>query len=288
MNGPIMAKDQNKDSRQLVIEVLGNKWPLSAREIYRKMVSENGKSITYQAVHKIIVNLLKENIVEKEGSGYKLNMEWIGKLKSFGENLMQKYSGKNMDVSTLAEGTSYTAEFNSPMAEVYYWALAQHALILQRFGPLEKASFQYPMWPITIISDQQYKQMEYMLIPENGKANLIHGKLTPVDKFLLRVWESFGVISAVSKETWALNPDHSTSIVGDIVFNYYHEPAAKKEWVKVYDGIGEEVEMKPVYELFFEKTYKSQIIVTRNKMLAEKYLEEARRIIDGSQIKKTK
>jgi len=78
-----------KTVKEKIIQILSNEFPLSARKIYNKIKNEN--SVSYQAVHKALKELVDENIVEKSGREYLLNVEWIRNLKIFVYRLNKFY-----------------------------------------------------------------------------------------------------------------------------------------------------------------------------------------------------
>lgn len=71
---------KDKSTKDLVIDILSKEWPLTSKKIYNKIRKEYGKSITYQAVFKVIDKLSKEGILNKENQEYALNLAWLHEL----------------------------------------------------------------------------------------------------------------------------------------------------------------------------------------------------------------
>lgn len=77
--------------RDAVVTILGCKWPLSLKAVFFAVTKEYALSVSYQAVHKALKQLVENGIAVKEDGGYCLNIKWIKKIKQFGSNLEQAY-----------------------------------------------------------------------------------------------------------------------------------------------------------------------------------------------------
>ncbi len=83
-------------SRDIIISLLSSNWPVSTKKIYTLMRKRYNVSISYQAVHKILQELLTDGVVLKENKNYQLNPKWIKELKEFSERLESLYNLPNM------------------------------------------------------------------------------------------------------------------------------------------------------------------------------------------------
>ncbi|MFH0969993.1 MAG: hypothetical protein V1776_00855 [Candidatus Diapherotrites archaeon] len=68
--------------RDYVLVILSEEFPLTVKEIYRQVLKQ-GNNVTYQAVHKVITQLLSENILEKKGKNVQLSSQWIERVKDY-------------------------------------------------------------------------------------------------------------------------------------------------------------------------------------------------------------
>ncbi len=76
-----------KSTKSLILSVLGKRFPLSLNQIYADVKLE--KNLSYQAVHKIIKELVKDRLVEKVEKQYFLNKRWI---KQQADRFLEYYS----------------------------------------------------------------------------------------------------------------------------------------------------------------------------------------------------
>ena len=90
MNSTLLLKTSS--TKDQIINVLSNSWPLNAKEIYNKLQKEFGSELSYQGVHKTLIELEKNNILTHNGQGYELSKQWISSSKDFFTELDYKYS----------------------------------------------------------------------------------------------------------------------------------------------------------------------------------------------------
>lgn len=85
---------EKKGVKQIVTAILGSEWPLTTKQLYRKVEAKRA-SISYQGVHKAISQLKQEGIVVKGENGFSLATDWIRAVKIHGESLEERYFGKS-------------------------------------------------------------------------------------------------------------------------------------------------------------------------------------------------
>jgi len=79
-------------TKDTIIQILSEEWPLSVKQIYERVKKKSDHPLTYQAVHKVIKQLLGEGIVELKGKNYILNKNWLKQTHSAYEGLLKNYS----------------------------------------------------------------------------------------------------------------------------------------------------------------------------------------------------
>lgn len=73
--------------KDIVIAILCDKWPLTPKSIYNIMKRQYAICVSYQAVHKVIKQLVEKGVLIREDRSYLLNIEWIQRVRKFGEEL---------------------------------------------------------------------------------------------------------------------------------------------------------------------------------------------------------
>jgi predicted transcriptional regulator len=87
---PCIQKKQ-ADTRDHIVSILMENWPLTTKTIYSLLTKRHGQSLTYQAVHKTVKQLLQQGIVVHYNKKYYLNSEWIQQVKKFVLNFEENY-----------------------------------------------------------------------------------------------------------------------------------------------------------------------------------------------------
>jgi len=106
----IPAFKKSKSVKDMTISILASEWPLSTKQIYNR-VKKTGLSVSYQAVHKSLKELLEKNVIEKKRKKYKISLEWGEQLRMFGEKIESLYkTGKVISgSSSVGEIRFYTS-----------------------------------------------------------------------------------------------------------------------------------------------------------------------------------
>jgi len=83
----IYGEESNKGK---IIEILSIQPNLTAKQIYHKLKTKYGVRITYQGIHKILLELVRDKILEKNKKYYCVNIEWLDNLQYYSSNLRKK------------------------------------------------------------------------------------------------------------------------------------------------------------------------------------------------------
>ncbi|MBR9675634.1 hypothetical protein GOV05_01345 [Candidatus Woesearchaeota archaeon] len=76
--------------KNLILDILTYKYPLSARKIFYE-IKKRGESLTYQAVHKFLKELLNKEVLLEKDKEYMINLDWVYKLENHLNVLKSKY-----------------------------------------------------------------------------------------------------------------------------------------------------------------------------------------------------
>ncbi len=77
-----MGKIKKRSVRETIISILSKEFPLNIKKIYNKIKKEYNLGVTYQAVFKLIKEMLEDGILKKNDKEYQLNLEWIKELEN--------------------------------------------------------------------------------------------------------------------------------------------------------------------------------------------------------------
>jgi len=83
--------DEKSGVKEIIIEVLSEDHPATAKKLYNIVKKGYRKQVSYQAVHKALNELLKENSIVKQKKKYSLNRDYIRNLSYFVKKLEMNY-----------------------------------------------------------------------------------------------------------------------------------------------------------------------------------------------------
>lgn len=82
-------------TRDLIIKILSEEPSLSVKQLHERVTKRAEQNITYQAVHKCVLQLLGEGIIDKTGATFQISKKWLEEIKKFGEKTSLDYNAQN-------------------------------------------------------------------------------------------------------------------------------------------------------------------------------------------------
>ena len=76
-------------SKEIIVSILSQKWPLTTKEIYN--ILKRHVSVSYQAVHKSLNELVSSRVVVRKGKKYCLNPDFVAKMKKHWSAIEENY-----------------------------------------------------------------------------------------------------------------------------------------------------------------------------------------------------
>ncbi len=260
--------DKCGSTRELVISLLSEEWPLSAKEIFER-VKREGDAISYQAVHKAIQQLEEDSIVSKSGKDYQLNPLWISRQKDFFSGLNEKVcQGKSKyEIKPNFTGTQtlYFSDYS-----VYCVAMAEilSSKVLIGKGPnIALGIGRHFIWTL------RFNFTDFDLFRKMTKnideCYYLSKYNTPLDKWLQKIWEKGGFPNV--KLGVQFEGDQDIAAQGDSVLEINYSEETKKIIDKIYNrtsglsGLFREYFTKPESL----KQTRIELKITKNPQLAE-------------------
>ncbi|MFH1239659.1 MAG: hypothetical protein V1672_00405 [Candidatus Diapherotrites archaeon] len=183
LNSPLYSKPSSTKDNAILI--LGNEWPLSAKEIYSRVLKTYGLNVSYQAIHKALNELEDENIVEKNGKDYSLSKTWLFNRKEFFESLNNKYaeSEGKYDVSPDFEGT-VTMKFNDlSLFSTTMGSLYTKKILIGNGPEMGVGTFDHGWWLLKF-NFMDFQLLVRMVQVHPGGIYSIFKQDTPFDKWI--------------------------------------------------------------------------------------------------------
>lgn len=269
LNITLPQLDNQKKAKDLVISILAMRHPLSSKKIYNEIKKAFGYSITYQAVHKTILQLLQQGVLVKEDMEYYINMQWIDELSKFTERIKGSYEGKGkyplgiVDMQT-TDSMQMIVFDNFLSAETFNMKFLDKYC----FNPKNKKSLcihiQHTKRPV-FQSGDAFKSIENFKKVKLDKYVLVRGD-TALDR-----WSS-NFYKDVFKYAFDIDvaKDYETYVYGDIVTQLYipAEISRKIDYLFKKCRKIEEITHDDYHDIY-EKHCKVRILIFKNPEFAE-------------------
>jgi len=242
-----------------IIELLSQKWPLTAKKIYGELSKNYSSGITYQAMHKALKELTESKILEKTKEGYLLNKDWVSQLGNFSEKL-----------SAELESTSQKREvktFQKIIFNNHREFIKFHRDFMEEIIKKEKKLdmvFHYRHVPFPhVMSNEEIKRTKNLM--PKLKWTILSKKDTVVGRWLAKQWENMGVKIKFGVD---ISSDR-LMILNDYIFNVYTSKEAIEFWDKNYSVKRiEDFDTSMVTEAILNPKYKTIMIIMKDKELA--------------------
>ena len=251
-------------SKDHILSVLTQEWPLSAKEISLRVQKESSKEVSYQAVHKLLNSLLDDKILIKQDNKYLINNSWV--LSQ--DELLQKLS-KNLSRGDVLSPLNQELVFNSIYECDTF--LANLKSILSPGKDDELALIWYHFWIPLFFSKNTYKTMKEILT--GSKFYAITPNDSPIDKWCADFWGKLGINKKVGVKDV---PNISMLIFSDLILQVFYPVEIKKALDEVYNSTDDpsKLDIDNFFTTVFEKKTRIPVLISKNKEVADELMKQ--------------
>jgi hypothetical protein len=257
----------NMSLQEEIIGLLSYQPNLTAKQLFNKINKE--KSISYQAVHKMLVEMENKNILSKKYREYSINLRWVINKKQFYENIInsQKTTGfnPNLKVQTLELNTLF--EFFEGMLDLFSSDIL-YKNCNHKFG----GGILRHLWWSLSFDNIGFEKFKHMLGPKDSYIVAI--KNTPVDKWLQSYYKKTGVTEIKIGVDYDLTDD--IAIVGNYVIQVFFDNKTTNTLDKLYSEVNDisDAINKGILEKVLTEKTNIKVVITHDKELANIYLRK--------------
>ena len=204
------------NTKSLIVSIISES-SLSLKELHLELIKQSNKNISYQATHKAVNELVKDEVIEKIGKNLSINDKWINDLSKLSEKLQTKET-------TTSEAKVYHFDTFIDMGKFC-------VKFLNSLPPTTKpgACFTRHAWPFFGLSDNDYKELQ-KLLTETKYYEIIHYD-TPLDKIFGKAIQDAGKIIKIGSK---LDYDYDFMIKGDTIVQIHFSPDFKKRFHQMF------------------------------------------------------
>ncbi len=261
----------NKSSRDAIISVLSEQFPLPTKKVFSVLKREYGFTASYQAIHKMLNHLVEESVLEKKESGYQLNEKWVQKIKSFGENVSKLYSDSISRTFFSKEIITFTVENFVSLAKFII-----NDFYLKFPNPEKKSAV--CLWEHTFcwigLGEEEYANLKKIF------SSCTHYAICKNKTMLDLYFSDF--LRKQGKQCFCgikYNAMGDIFVQGDFVAQVYYPASLVKELHSIYQKTKKAENFDP--DQFFNiisKPNKISIVITKNPVFAD-YLRENLKLV---------
>ncbi|MFH1391953.1 MAG: hypothetical protein ABIH20_06590 [Candidatus Diapherotrites archaeon] len=263
-----------KSTKNQIIQILSENWPLSIKEIHNQMVKHHSFSGSYQAIFKALKELEDTEVLEKENNKFKVSFAWVKKLSSMSKTMENNLKEKSQNGVVLLKFNSYIEMGKFLINDFFSEDFSDKTV--------ECVCFWHHAYPLTGASQEEHEKMKKLFSSRN------HYNICTCDTFLDKMTMDY--VEKLGKKI-VVGKDYSAKIdtftEGNKIMQVYFPKELSEEMENIYSETKSEKDFD-IQKLFEFGTRKSEIKVTifKNKELADTLLEEAKELYEESKVKK--
>jgi len=253
----LMVNGNKSSSKDAIISLLAEDYPLSAKQIHSKIKREHAVNISYQAVHKTLKELEQNKIIVLTGRDYSLNIEWIEGIENFSSSFKEKFFGKE-----LSKPKTYTLNSVAEVDE-FLLHLCEKIIEIEGKNPVFLQWFHY--WVPLFFDRKTYKKFKEYI--KDVPAYSITLGNTLIDKWCENFWKGYGV----NVKTGVKPFNHSDVLVyGDFVVEVFYPIGIREKIDEFFESVKkvEEVDWNQFYEKVFREKTRIAVYIQRNPEIA--------------------
>jgi len=259
--------NKGKSTKDLVIQLLANEWPLTGKQIHNNIIKESKRPVSYQAVHKLINQLAEEEIIEKTDKGYQLKTKWINEVGLFANKLMESYDkNKKLDFEELWKKDYISITFNTliDMGKFIIYNVFNYPAV----GEKPSIYIERVAYPLVGFSKEDYKIMEKKFF--KTPSYVVVASNTAADKYFVKIAQGF-IKNLKGKLGIQLSNICDIFVCGDYIVNIFIDDKLLNKWKTLYNETTnfDEFSMKKYTDLIYNEKGELTITVQKNPVVAD-------------------
>ncbi|MBS3134082.1 HAD-IB family hydrolase [Candidatus Woesearchaeota archaeon] len=255
-----------------IISILLHEFPLSVRDIHAIIKEKHSKNVTYQAVHKTVKQLYKDQILLEKDRKFFINQKWILNIKnliknfdneSFKHSAIQSKGIKNLkqegDVQNITFESLGDAEKYRKELQLQYISRKKHKSPYCSQSQHLKSPIVYSERSIKVLDEvKKYKTRCFLLVRGNSVIDEWCANYYRNDFVKIKT----GVRCAELCELY---------VMGDLILQLYIPKILKKTFEEYYNNVKDisELNVPSFHKAIYERKTKVRMLVYKNTEIAE-------------------
>ncbi len=219
--------------KNLVFTILTKEYPLKIIELTNIIRKRYGKQVTFQAVRKAILELVKEEILINEDNKFSINKEWIKNTKQSIDKLyleINEEKTKPKSIDSIEQGKVSVFTFKSLNEMMKFW----QEIVADWPKNFKKGDYNLNCylaahtWEGLLHPDREKDIME-KLSDLGIKSYLLITSNTPLDNYTIRFYKSLGLKTKIVKSSSFFDRNYYVGTYGDTIVQAKYPEELVKE-----------------------------------------------------------
>jgi len=213
--------------KDLVFTILSKEYPLRIVDLMQFIRKRYGKSVSFQAVRKAVLELKNEGVLTQEETKFLINAEWVIEAKGVLDELYMELTNEKRDVRKMdAIGEEVSVfTFNSLNEMMRFW----QDLIDKWFKNFKKGDYKINCyqaahaWEGLLHLDREKKTMG-QLKQKGIVSSILSAGNTLLDKNIKRFYERIGIHFVIDPSRSSFDRSHYVATYGDLIVQAQYPP----------------------------------------------------------------
>ena len=207
-------------AKNLVFSILTKEYPLKIIELTNYIKKRYGKSITFQAVRKAVLELTEESVLERKKNEFSINKKWVLESKKILDNLYHEINKEKLKPKSLdsIEGEISVFTFDSLNELMKFWQeIIDHWYKNYKKGRSKINCYQAAhAWEGLLHLDKE-KELMGQLKKKGIKSYILSTGNSPLDKNIRRFYKSIGVNMRINSSSSTFDKSYYVGTYGEII-----------------------------------------------------------------------
>jgi hypothetical protein len=221
-----MGKEDNV--KNLVFSILIKEYPLKIVELTNLIRKRYGKSVTFQAVRKAMLELVEEGVLIKNDKEFSISKKWIVETRKTLDSIYLDLTREEKSPKSIEsiEGEVSVFTFNSVSEMMKFW----EDIIDDWFENFKKGDPNINvwqgahLWEMLLYSDYERKIMGQLKEKGIKPWGVVTGN-TPLDKYIVKFYQKAGVKMIINPSLSSFDKNYYVATYGETIVQvqYPHE-----------------------------------------------------------------
>jgi hypothetical protein len=214
---PFGKKNGVKD---LVFTILSSEYPLRIIQLTNYIKKRYGRSVTFQAVRKAVLELVSESVLIKKDDAFSINKKWVSETKLLLDDLSKKLNRNPVspkNIHSISEGVSVFT-FSSLNKLMKFWQdLIEDWYVNFRKGDYNVNCYQAAhTWEGLLHLDRE-KELMGQLKKKRIRSYILSTGNTPLDRNIRTFYKEIGMKVTISSSSSSFDKSYYVGTYGDLI-----------------------------------------------------------------------